>query len=426
MQPQDNSYRNYIFSKDIKKRKIEEKEKIKEVFLDSLDYKDALGEYKAQQYKIKFTADMLTGGAGYNQFYGLQGSTMIGFSDILGNHQFQIYTDVFYSIKNSNFQLAYYYLPKRTDLGISIFHYSNLYYSYFDYIRDRTYGLSLMASRPFDRYRRLNFNLSQVNISRDWGVIDPYGFTGEYMKDMGNLFKKRLLTGSFGYSTDTVVWGWTGPVNGGRSYFNLTYSPSISKSEGLSFWTAEADWRRYMKLTKDVTFAVRLSGGMSGGDNAQRFMLGGMRGWINYQYDSIPEDYWTDNLFYFSRLVTPMRGSLYYDMIGTRYCLANLELRFPFVQYLILGWPLPMGFQNIRGSIFMDMGSAWDDNRGWKPFASGGDAAVPRLNDMKAGYGFGIRANLGFFLIKYDVAWSTDFHHTSAKPVKYFTMGAEF
>jgi outer membrane translocation and assembly module TamA len=85
-----------------------------------------------------------------------------------------------------------------------------------------------------------------------------------------------------------------------------------------------------------------------------------------------------------------------------------------------------MGFQNIRGAVFMDMGSAWSDDKSWRPFASGGDFSAPRLNDMKAGYGFGIRANLGFFLIKYDLAWSTDFHSSSSKPIKYFTMGAEF
>ncbi|MCK5146088.1 PD40 domain-containing protein [bacterium] len=419
-------FADFVFSKNMKEQSTKEKEKEEKVFLDTLEYKDALGEYKQKKYKIKFTPDMISGGAGYNQFFGLQGSTLIGLSDILGNHQIQIYTDIFYNIKNSNFQFSYFYLPKQTDYGISLFHYSNLYYSYFDYVRDRTYGISLMASRPFDRYRRMNFGASQINISRDWGIVDPYGFSGEYMKDMGNLFSKRLLTLNLGYSTDTVVWGWTGPVNGERSSFSVNYSPQISKSEGLSFWTMEADWRKYFKLKRDYTFVVRFAGGISNGKHAQRFLVGGMQGWINYKYASIPNDYWNNNLFYFSRFVAPLRGSLYYDMIGTRFCLANLEVRFPFIQYLILGGPLKMGFQNIRGAIFLDMGSAWSNDKAWKPFDQVGDMKMPLLNDMKAGYGFGIRANLGFFLLKYDVAWSTNFHHTTPRPVQYFTMGAEF
>ena len=420
-----NSYRNYVFTRDMKQLNEKREKEEKAVFLDTTEFKDESGEYVSKRYKIKFTPDMLSGGAGYNQFYGLQGSTVLGFSDILGNHQIQIYTDLFYNIKNSNFQLSYFYLPKRIDYGISLFHYSNVYYSFFDYIRDRNYGVSLMASRPFDRYRRMNLGLTQVNIARDWGIIDPYGFTGEYMKDMGNLFMKRILLANLGYSTDTVLWGWTGPENGGRSSFTLTYSPQISQSEGLSFWTFQADWRKYYRILKDVTLTVRLAGGLSEGENAQRFLLGGMAGWMNYRYASIPDNYWSDNLFYFSRFVTPLRGALYYEMIGTRFFLSNFELRFPFVQYLILKWPLAMGFQNIRGALFMDMGSAWSDDQGWKPFDSGG-FMIPKLNDMRAGYGFGLRANLGFFLLKYDVAWATDFKTTTPKPVHYFTMGAEF
>ena len=152
-----------------------------------------------------------------------------------------------------------------------------------------------------------------------------------------------------------------------------------------------------------------------------------MRNWLNYSYADIPEGLWDDDLFYFSTFETPLRGALYYDMIGSKFFLTNIEFRFPMIRYLILGWPLPLGFQNIRGAIFLDMGSAWENNKDFQPFQSN-DAAggFPKLKDIHAGYGVGARMNIGFLVLRYDVAWKTDFASTVPKPVHYVTLGAEF
>ncbi len=429
------NFDNFVFDEGFRQGDLGNRQSTKETVLDTTQYKDANGEYKSHQYKPRFTTDIITGSAGYSQFYGLQGTSMIAFSDILGNHEIDIYTDLFYNIKNSNIEVAYFYLPKRIDYGISAFHYAYQYYTYYtigpflyyNYIRDRYFGLSLFMSRPFDRYRRLDFGIVGLGIDRDFGDIDPYGYYyGEdYLRELGNLYKRRLVLLNTGYSTDTVVWGVTGPVNGGRSYFSLSYSPLISNKYGLDFWTLQGDWRKYLRVKRDYTFAVRLSGGVSGGKNPQRFLLGGMPGWINYKYNEISYDSWSDDLYYFSNFATPLRGYNYYEQIGTRFVLANLEFRFPLIQYLILGWPLPFGFENIRGVVFMDIGSAWDDDALWRPFAAG-SLGIFKLHDLVAGYGFGARLNMGFILLKYDLAWSTDLARTYDHPVHYFTLGAEF
>ncbi len=429
------NFENFVFTQGLRQGRLEERQGASEAFLDTTEYKDENGDYKSHPYKPRFSADIITGSAGYSQFYGLQGTSMIAFSDILGNHEIDIYTDLFYNIKNSNIQVAYFYLPKRIDYGISAFHYAYQYYTYYlmgpfiqyNYIRDRYFGFSFFASRPFDRYRRIDFGITGLGIDRDFGDIDPYGYyyNQDFLTEVGNLYKRRLVFINLGYSADTVIWGMTGPVNGNRSNFSFSYSPLISDKYGLDFWMFQGDWRNYFRIKRDYTFVLRFSGGISGGKNPQRFLLGGMPGWINYRYNEISYDSWSEDLYYFSSFATPLRGYHYYEQIGTRYALVNLEFRFPMIQYLILGWPLPFGFQNIRGAVFMDIGSAWSDDALWKPFTSG-SLGMFKLNDLKAGYGFGARLNMGFLLLKYDVAWRTDFARTDTHPVHYFTLGAEF
>lgn len=425
-------YSNYVFGDNFQMGEIDWSEPDDEEFLNINDYKDADGNYIAKKYKVQFTPDLISGGAGYSQFYGLQGSSMFVLSDLMGNHQIQIYTDLFYNIKNSNFQLAYYFLPKQTDLGISIFHYSYLFYTYvpvgnyytYGFVRDRYYGASLYMSRPFSRYRRVDFGLTGIGVERDYGTLDLYGFSGDLFQETGNAITRRLVQMSLGYTTDTVLWGTTGPVNGGRSNLRFMYSPLIDKNNSLEFWTIHADFRKYFRLTKDYSIALRFAGGISEGRNPQRFLLGGMDNWINYEYSSQAYEITDDDYIFLSSFETPFRGYPYYAMIGNRFVLSNIEFRFPLLHYLILGWPLPMGFSNIRGCMFMDIGSAWENTENWKPFDT--SSGMPRLQDMKAGYGLGMRVNLGFFLLRYDAAWQTDWVTSSHKPRHYFSMGAEF
>lgn len=426
-------YKHYVFGENFKMANNDEEKEKRSEFLDQDDYKNDKGGYKTHKYKLKFTPDYVSGGAGYSQYYGIQGTSMLMLSDILGNHQISIYTDLFYNLENSNIQLAYYYLPKRTDYGISVFHYSYLMYSYYwdgywlqwTYFRDRYYGASLFFSRPFDKYKRIDMELTGIGLDRDFGVLDPYGFSGSYMNDLGNLYRRRLALINLGYTTDTVLWGETGPVNGARSNFSFTYSPLVSHSDGLEFYTARMDLRKYYRIGRDYTFSLRLAAGASDGRNPQKFLLGGMRNWINYKYNENTDYYYSGDIW-FSTFITPFRGGVYYEMIGDRFVLTNIEFRFPLIHYLILGWPVPVGFQNIRGTLFMDVGSAWEEDKGnFKPFESS-SGILPKLDDLSAGYGFGLRVNLGIFLLKYDAAWKTDWASSSDKPMHYFTLGAEF
>ena len=429
-------YSSFVFDNRFKSGEIDKTEMTSKSSEDTTEYKTASGEYITRKYKVRFTPDLVSGNAGYSQFWGLQGTSMIVLSDILGNHQFSLYTDLFYNIKNSNFQFGYYYLPRKTDFGISLFHYSYLFYTYFTngdylyygYMRNRNYGLSLYFSRPFNRYRRLDFSVIGLAIDADLVALNPYYYYygGEYEHEMGNLYSRKTLVFNLGHTTDTVLWGYTGPENGGRSNLSVNYSPNLFGESGISFYGARGDWRKYYRIGKEYSLGVRLASGFSNGNNPQYFLLGGMSNWINYKYKDVPEELYSEGRIFFSSFEGPMRGTPFYEMIGTRFAMMNLEFRFPMIQYLILGWPLRIGFQNIRGVVFFDAGSAWTDNSTWKPFTSVSGTNGPRFVDMRGGYGFGARVNMGFLLLRYDIAWQTDLYRTWKTPIHYWSLGADF
>lgn len=411
---EDNLFRNFVFDKNFKEGNVKVEQPKKTVFLDTTDYKSKTGDYKISKYKVKFSPDIIYGNANYSQFYGVQGMTQIALSDVLGNHRINIFTNLFYDLRNSNYEATYFYLPRQTDIGIGTFHYAYHYYIY-DYgigwARDRYYGANLFASHPFSKFKRVNASLSWLNIDRNFLQWDT-NFTE----------KRRLLMTGLSLVNDTVLWGYTGPVNGNRYSIGLTYSPDIG-ANSINFVTMKLDYRKYMKIGREYNFVFRLSGGLSEGKQAQQFFLGGTSGWLNYKTRNGLRVSNMDDI-YFSSFEVPMRGGYYYERTGNRFFINNLEFRFPLIRYFLMGWPLPIGFQNIRGVLFADTGAAWNGNdfKG----SSATDGGWPALQDIFFGYGIGARMNLGFFVFRFDVAWSSDLANYTNGPFYYISLGPEF
>jgi outer membrane protein assembly factor BamA len=91
---------------------------------------------------------------------------------------------------------------------------------------------------------------------------------------------------------------------------------------------------------------------------------------------------------------------------------------------LITRFPLALQLANVNGAIFTDVGAAWNNDDFKGATSSGGSL---ELQDIKAGFGFGLRANLfGWILLRYDLAWATNLARVSDHPRHYFSFGAEF
>ncbi len=404
-------YANFIFGEDFKRGQIRTRRNEKSVFLDSTQFMPH-GEYKVNSYRIKFSPDIINGNANYSQFFGLQGATQIALSDILGNHRINLYTNLFYDLRNSNFEASYFYLPHQMDYGIGAYHYAYFFYTYYGWVRDRYFGASTSISYPFSKYSRIDFGAR-------WFAIDRSYLSLDFLPDT----KRRNIFLDLSLINDTVIWSYTGPANGSRSSISYTYSPGYSKYS-LDFSVLKLDYRRYFRIGKDYNFVFRFAGGLSEGKQPRKFFVGGTTGWLNYstRYGGLLVDNLED--IYFSSFEMPLRGGSYYELMGNRFLLTNIEFRFPFIRYFIMGWPLPIGLQNIRGALFTDIGTAW--NNGDLNLIKTNEYGFTQLDDLFMGYGFGARLNLGFFILRFDMAWKTNLVNNSKDPFYYFSLGPEF
>jgi Tol biopolymer transport system component len=376
---------------------------------------DANGNYRINKYKLNFSPDIIYGNAGYNTFYGVQGSTVMAFSDLLGNHQIVFVTNLLLDLKNSDYGLQYFYLPGRIDYGFGGFHsarfvlvddiYGGSYY------RFRTYGANVSATLPINRFDRFDFGLNWYNISKE--NLDHVDMPSQV---------RTVLVPSAGYTHDNSLWGYTAPVNGSRYNVNLFGTPKLGRN-GLSFVNLTGDYRTYIRLGRSYSLAFRFAAGGSFGRNPQKFIIGGVDNWINRTFENgyVPlqdaEDY------IFMQIGVPLRGYNYVAAIGSRYSLLNFELRYPLFAFLQAG-PLPIGLQSIGGAMFFDAGSAWSKEKEYQAFTRDDQGRVV-ARDLLMGMGTGARIYFLAFLVKLDVAWAWNVK-SFTPPKYYFSLGADF
>lgn len=380
------------------------------------DARTASGEYKVKEYKVKFTPDLVQASGNYDSFYGVQGVMQFMFSDMLGDHQLYIASNLQLDLKNSDFFVSYGYLPERIDYGVDLFQNAQLLYidgseldGFQSMARFREYGATVHASNPFDRFSRLDAGVTWFNISRE--MLEQSVLADQ---------SKTVLMPNVSYIFDnSTMWAF-GPIDGTRYNFSASASPKLGES-GIGFYTFTGDFRHYIPLGSEYSFAFRGSGGASFGSDPQRFFIGGMENWLNWDYGtrSLPIENAED--FTFLKPGYPMRGFNYNEQMGSKYFIGNLEFRFPLFRALITG-PLPVLFQYVSGVMFVDMGSAWNDD--FSAFRTDFNGATV-TDDLLLGTGIGARAYVFGIPARLDVAWSYTLDSWS-KPKYYLSLGYDF
>lgn len=407
----DRPYSKYVFDADFRSGKVEPVNVPEpDVVISEEERLDESGGFRISTYKPKFSVDYVGGAGGYDPFFGVSGYTQLILSDLLGNQQFALGLNLIRDIENSDIFLAWAYMPHRPDFALQFFHVANFFQTSVGIERIRHIGAQAAVFYPLSRFKRIELGANLTHL-REQNLI--YNFP---------MQTTTALPISAALVSDNTIWRFFGPFTGTRYRLNLIYAPGLGDNY-QAFRTGMLDYRTYLPISREIGFALRISGGSSGGRNPINFVLGGVENWLNYSFKrNINATDITD--FYFSYFVMPLRGTRYYERVGTNFFLINAELRFPLVDYLIVRFPLPLGLANIRGAGFLDAGSAWNTTRFFKALADD-PVTGRRLNDLIASFGWGLRANLGIFLLRVDTAWRTDLQSTS-KPRYLFSLGTDF
>lgn len=337
---------------------------------------------------LRFSPDFAGGiiSASTNQFFA---QAYVSVSDILGNHRFYLVTDYPGNLLESNLNFAYWYLENRTNFGLALFKEQYPSLVWYDMLLNEKYtGGGVALEYPLDKFRRLESELYLYSIERifyEWNYVK-----GEWVpfEDTTNY----VVPFSLSYVFDNTLWGYTGPINGMRMQFTAAQTMAFTKSF-LSYTYLGADMRKYFRIYPGYYFAARLFGESIRSKDFAKLRIGG---------------------------TGSIRGYDYLEFTGYNIGGINLEFRYPFINQLSIGFPLPMEIYGIRGALFLDAGYAVDDIGSLRVFEDG------RLKDINMGLGAGVRVRFPYFVLLLDIAKNTDLVDVS-KGVRYHIMlGSEF
>ena len=367
-----------------------------EPFQSSLQLR--VDEDKKADYKIRWDIEAPSVSVGVADDGTFLSDASIGFTDLLGNHRFNIN---FASVSDfTNYRLAYTNFKNRYNWGA-------VASDYRDYFVEQTQGVRLkrryaetslqgLFEYPFSRNYRFSLSGGLLNSSFNNPILQQNGevFFIESEDTLG------LVTAAIVGDTTRFHPQFPGPFQGKRFRIAATYGPHISGDFDGDIVEYRADFRTYKQLTRRSLLAWRLSGVINTGERQPSYGFGGLN---------------------------QLRGYEYREFFGANLAWSNLEFRFPLIDQL--RFPI-LTLQAIRGFFFLDVGASWYDNGLWYDPAlfnfrvdntgqpidfSFWDSDQNRLQDGRASYGTGFQF---FFLggLQFNWVWSKRFEHSQFDP----------
>ncbi|UCD17803.1 MAG: hypothetical protein JSV44_02555, partial [Candidatus Zixiibacteriota bacterium] len=266
------------------------------------------------------------------------------------------------------------YINKRRRLnwGVGLYHFYNEYYNDNDgFYFERQAGGLLYLNYPLSKFNR----------------IEASSYLRYSNKDIWLFQRTReafLMSNYLSVVSDNSLWEHTGPIEGHR--YNFTVGITSALDHGRFFnRMGLVDIRHYLRLGRYSALASRLFAYSSSGEEPQRIYFGGS--WSFRGYDR--REWYTRNILF-----------------------ASHELRFPLIDNLLVGFPIGgIGFHAIRGALFFDVGSAWEDE----------------FDQFLGSFGAGFRIALGRMVaLRFDFTRTTDFETISERTDFDFFFGWNF
>ena len=338
-----------------------------------LPTEEQAAQYTVRPYQPRLSLDYLgqpqvgvSGSTSPYQRGGVYGGVGGIFSDILGRHTVYGTIQAQGRIEEIGGSAAYINRAHRWNLGVAV---QRSPYIAGGYSQDPQTGaisrityrlfdtnLAGLAQYPFSQVQRLEFSAGARRIAQD---IRREGFTpnGEYVEELMPLESYNLGEGSAALVYDNSLFGYTSPFAGQRYRFEV--APTIGT---LQFTQLTADYRRYIFL-RPLTLAFRgWHFGRYGRDEASLspIFLGYPQIMRGYSYGSVIDA--CDAARGTPGNTAPEECQVLNQLIGSRFAVANAELRFPLIRQAVVG--AGFGLPPIEGIAFVDAGTAYGDVQG--------------------------------------------------------------
>lgn len=314
---------------------------------------EGVSEVNSLKYIRDYTLDVAQSQVATDPVFGTTGGAAIALSDLLGNDQyyFLIYNSAQSRdeiLQSFNIAVSRISLGQRLNYAYGIFHFSGRRYDLTDpdlFFTERVFGGYFALSYPLSKFYRFE---ASTSLSRS-------------DKEVVTSRKALLLSNSISFVHDNSLWTSSGPIDGNRFILTLAYTTDVQFSN-VNYYTLIADYRRYFRLSQRSAFAVRAQLLYNEGREARRFFMGGS---------------WD------------LRGYPRWSLRGKKLWLQSEELRFPFIDQLGIKFPFgSIGLGSLRGALFFDAGSVWDN----------------KYTETLGSVGLGVRWNLaGVLVLRYDV-----------------------
>ena len=338
---------------------------------------DASFSQASIKYDADYSFDIAQSSIGYDPVYGSIGGFQAAVSDVLGNHA------VYFLLTNTaatkdellesfNFGATYLNMENRLNWGVGAFHLYDEYFNDFDgYYFERQAGLISLFSYPVSKFHRIDLTslVRYSNRELRFGLPDR---------------EKILMTNYVSWVFDNSLWDISGPIEGRRYNFSVGLTTSLGEFSNFSRH-GSVDLRHYLRLGRYSALANRLFAYSASGQEPQRIYFGGS---------------WS------------FRGHARRQWYVRNVLFASNELRFPLIDNLVIGFPFGgLGFQGIRGALFFDVGSVWEDD----------------FDQFTGAFGAGFRVSLGYVVVlRFDFTRTTDFDTISPNTDFDFFFGWNF
>ena len=349
-------------------------------------------------------------------------------NDLLENHLFKAGAFLTANLRNTDIWGEYSYLANKLDWKFR-------------------YDRKVLGQDTETDAQKIRFNRFALTATYPFNLLSRLSITGMYSTN--RLFSQYSLTvpeDYSGYAGTQVNYVFDNTVASGdnlRTGMRLDFSAEAHKDlvNTGDFVRLGVDARYYKKLSNTFYLATRFSASHQMGSKTQATMLGGMENWLLNKQETRTQEspLGLANLanrdVFMSQFVAPLRGFALNKLSGNSHLLLNVELRMPVKSLMTIESSSILNSVQLVG--FTDVGSAWS---GSSPFAKtngfntnvyGGNTnpfqatVTDYRNPFLVGYGFGARATVFGYFVKFDYAFGLENKEVKS-PVTYLTLGYDF